>query len=149
MLKDLFISIVCWLALELISWSLDQFVWLMLESPQCSSSILCYKLMCFPGLLSILRIVWAATISICLLLHLVRTLTPLLSSGTFSPLLPNYNDQKHPDKYHLMASDLGTILLVTIFSIQRLDCMTPCPMVPIPWDLSTKDLKPHPISQNI
>ena len=91
--KDLFVAIVCWLPLELIAWSLDQFVWLMLESPHCSSSILCCKLMCLPGLLSTFRIVWVATTPICLLLHLVRTLTPLLSSGLFSPLLPNYNDQ--------------------------------------------------------
>ena len=82
MLKDLFVAIVCWLPLELIAWSPDQFVWLMQEPPRCSSSILCCKLMCLLGLLSTLRIVWVAMISICLLLHLVRTLTPLLSSGT-------------------------------------------------------------------
>ena len=143
--KDLFVSIVCWLPLELIAWSSDQFVWLMLESPHCSSSILCYKLMCLPGLLSTFRIVWVATISICLLMHLVRTLTPLLSSGTIFFTSSQLQRTKPPDKRHLMTSDPGTIWPVTSFSIQRLDYMTPCPMVPISWDLSTKYPKPHPI----
>ena len=140
--KDLFVAIICWLPLELIAWSSDQCVWLMLESYRCSSSIPCYKLMCLPGLLSTFRIFWAAMISICLLLHLVRTLTPLLSSGTVFSTSSQLQQPKTPDKYHLTASDPGTIWPVTSFSIQRLDYMTPCPMVPISWDLSTKDLKP-------
>ena len=130
--KDLFVSIVCWLPLELIAWSSDQFVWLMLESPQCSSLVLCCKLMCLPGLLSTFRIVWVATTPICLLLHLFRTLTPLLSSGTIFSTSSQLQWPKPLDKHHLMASGPETIWPVTSFFIQRLDYMTPCPMVPIP-----------------
>ena len=49
---------------------------------------LLYKRMCLPGLSSTFMIFLVATTYICLLLHLVRTLTPLLSSGLSSPLLP-------------------------------------------------------------
>ena len=144
-LKDLFVAIVCWMPFELIAWSSDQFVWLMLEPPWCSLSILCCKLMCLPGLLSTLRIVWVATISICLLLHLFKTLTPLLSCGTVFSTSSQLQRPKPPNKHHLTTSYPGTIWPITRFYIQRLDYMTPCPMVPIPCDLSTKDLKPHPI----
>ena len=139
--KDLFVAIVHCLSLELIDWSSDQFVWLMLESPHCSSSTLYCKLKCLPGLLSTFRIVWVATTPICLLLLLVRSLTCLLSSGTIFSTSSQLQRPKTPDKYHLTASDPRTIWLVTSFPIQRLDYMTPCPMVPIRWDLSTKNLK--------
>ena len=96
----------------------------------CSSSILCYKLIFLPGLLSTLRIVWVATISICLLLHLVKTLTPLLLSGIVFCTSSQLQRPKPPNKHHLTTSDPETIWPVTSFSIQRLDYMTPCPMVP-------------------
>ena len=39
------------------------------------------------------RIVWVATTSVCLLLHLTKTLTPLLPSVLFFSLLPHYYNQ--------------------------------------------------------
>ena len=114
--KDLFVAIIGWLPLELIACSSAQSVWLMLESPRCSSLILYCKLMCLPGLLSTFRIVWVATTSICLLLHLFRTLTPLLSSGIVFSTSSQLQWPKPPDKHHLTTSDPKTIWLVTSFS---------------------------------